>query len=184
MSSSSSRTITVPRRWLAVPPIVGALVGFGLAFLVGPGVQWLVDLIGGAPGPLRLAASLPLAWAVPVLTLLGAGGGVWVSAAWQKEIGSLTVTASEPRWRSSTTPGRARRIPMGSTSASGSMGHPGSTSAPTPCCANANGRSQTNAPARPMPPGRVCGRWAWWSGTTARIRKSAPPLEKADPARA
>ena len=31
----------------------------------------LVDVFGDAPGPLRLAAALPTAWAVPVLTAAG-----------------------------------------------------------------------------------------------------------------
>ncbi|RKT84757.1 hypothetical protein SAMN05421805_12516 [Saccharopolyspora antimicrobica] len=68
----------------------GAL-GLGLGFLVKPLVNWIVDLIGDAPGPLRLAAELPTVWAVPVLTVVGLLGGAWLAVEAKKEALELTV---------------------------------------------------------------------------------------------
>ncbi|WP_454295010.1 YqeB family protein [Salana multivorans] len=87
-------TVTVPTGWVVGFCTAGAIVGFGAAFLVGPVVDWLISLVGGAPGPLRLAARLPLAWAIPVLTLVGVVAGLWVARVWRNEVGVVTVSAS------------------------------------------------------------------------------------------
>ncbi|MEV0699355.1 hypothetical protein AB0I53_15755 [Saccharopolyspora sp. NPDC050389] len=68
--------------------------GFGLGFLVKPVVEWIVDAVGDAPGPLRLAAALPTVWAVPVLTLVGLLIGAWLASMAQKESLVLTVNAA------------------------------------------------------------------------------------------
>ncbi|MEV0089248.1 hypothetical protein [Saccharopolyspora sp. NPDC050642] len=68
--------------------------GFGLGFLVKPVVEWIVDAVGDAPGPLRLAAALPTVWAVPVLTLVGLLIGAWLASMAQKEALALTVNAA------------------------------------------------------------------------------------------
>lgn len=73
--------------------LAGAALGFGAAFVIGPVVTWLLGLVGDAPGPLRLAAALPLEWSVPVLTLAGLCVGIWLAHEWQKENGSLTVAS-------------------------------------------------------------------------------------------
>ena len=65
--------VSIPRRWIVGMHAAGALLGFGAAFVIGPLVTWLLGLAGDAPGPLRLAAGLPLVWAIPVLTLAGLG---------------------------------------------------------------------------------------------------------------
>ncbi|MEU3274432.1 hypothetical protein ABZ639_26620 [Saccharomonospora sp. NPDC006951] len=85
-------TITVPAGWLWLCRAGGAALGFGLAFVVGPVVDWLLGLAGDAPGPLRLAAGLPLVWAIPVLTLAGLAGGYWLAGQWRDEAGGIEVS--------------------------------------------------------------------------------------------
>ncbi|MEV7090447.1 hypothetical protein AB0O07_31995 [Streptomyces sp. NPDC093085] len=78
-------TVRLPGAWLGVVVLGGAGLGLGAAFAVGPLADWMVGLFDGAPGPLRLAAALPLAWAVPVLILVGAVAGACVAGTWHKE---------------------------------------------------------------------------------------------------
>ncbi|TYQ14523.1 UNVERIFIED_ORG: hypothetical protein L601_000100002600 [Gordonia westfalica J30] len=85
-------SVSIPRRWVIGTQLGGAVLGCGAAFVVGPLVTWLLGLAGDAPGPLRLAAGLPLVWAIPVLTLAGVGVGFWVAREWQKENGTITIT--------------------------------------------------------------------------------------------
>ncbi|ASR37226.1 hypothetical protein BAY61_21995 [Prauserella marina] len=86
-------TISVPASWLWLFRLAGGALGFGLAFVVGPVVDWLLSLAGGAPGPLRLAAELPPVWAIPVLTLAGLGLGFWFARQWRDEAGRIEVSA-------------------------------------------------------------------------------------------
>lgn len=74
-------------------PVAGALIGLIAAFIIGPVVAWLLNRIGDAPGPLRLAAMLPLVGAVPVLMILGAVAGFILLAQWQEETGKIRVDA-------------------------------------------------------------------------------------------
>lgn len=90
--TESETTITFPRRWIVGFCAAGAAVGFGAAFVVGPLVEWLISIVDGAPGPLRIAARLPLAWAIPVLTLAGAAVGLWITREWRKEVSAVTVS--------------------------------------------------------------------------------------------
>lgn len=78
--TENETTITIPRRWIVGFCVAGAVVGFGAALAVGPFVEWLLSLAGDAPGPLRIAARLPLVWAIPVFTLLGSAVGFWGSS--------------------------------------------------------------------------------------------------------
>jgi len=84
--------IAIPTRWIVGVRIAGAVLGFGAAFVIGPIVNWLLGLAGDAPGPLRLAAGLPLMWAIPALTIAGLGLGFWITREWQKENGIITVS--------------------------------------------------------------------------------------------
>lgn len=86
-------TVTIPRRWIAGICLAGAAVGIGAAFMVGPVVDWLLSLAGDAPGPLRIAARLPLAWAIPILAVLGLAVGLMIAHEWRTEVGTVTVTA-------------------------------------------------------------------------------------------
>lgn len=86
--------ISIPRKWIVGFWAAGAVVGFGAAFAIGPLVAWLLDAAGGAPAPLRLAAWLPLIWAIPALTIVGLCVGVWVAWGWQKENGLIRVARS------------------------------------------------------------------------------------------
>lgn len=88
--AESSVTLQMPRVWLWVLRVGGGVLGFLLGLLVKSLVQWLDETIGGAPGPLRLLAALPLWWAVTVLTVVGALAGIWLSHRAQQE--SLVVT--------------------------------------------------------------------------------------------
>ncbi len=90
-ANSDAVTVRLPETWLWLVRIGGAALGFGAGFGVAPLVSWLLDLVGGAPGPLRLAAQLPTVWAVPLLTLVGAAAGAWAAAAWRKESPVVTV---------------------------------------------------------------------------------------------
>lgn len=85
--------VSVPAKWLVGFGVVGAALGIGAAFVIGPIVNWLVGLIGDAPGPLRLAAALPVEWAFPVLAAVGLCLGIWAGREWQKEIGETTISA-------------------------------------------------------------------------------------------
>jgi hypothetical protein len=80
-----SVTVRLPDMWLWAVVLVGAALGLGLAFAVGPLADWMIGRFDGAPGPLRLAAALPLGWAVPVLTLCGGLAGAWVANTWREE---------------------------------------------------------------------------------------------------
>lgn len=91
--AENSINVSIPRRWIVGIHVSGAVLGFGAAFVIGPLVTWLLGFVGDAPGPLRLAAGLPLVWAIPVLTLVGLGVGAWFSRVWQKENGTIAITS-------------------------------------------------------------------------------------------
>ncbi|MFD9242157.1 PH domain-containing protein [Streptomyces sp. NPDC059556] len=78
-------TVRLPEAWLWVVILIGAGLGVGAAFTVGPVADGMIRLFDGAPGPLGLAAALPLVWAVPVLALVGAVAGAWVAGVWRSE---------------------------------------------------------------------------------------------------
>ncbi|MFE5659937.1 hypothetical protein ACFQ9H_27510 [Streptomyces sp. NPDC056517] len=78
-------TVRLPQAWLWAVILIGAVLGVGAAFAVGPIADWMIRLFDGAPGPLKLAAALPLVWAVPALTLVGALAGAWVAGVWRAE---------------------------------------------------------------------------------------------------
>lgn len=90
-TTETSVTLRMPNAVLWLLAIGCGAVGFGLGFLVKPLVQWILDAVGDAPGPLRVAAALPTAWTVPVLTVVGLLAGAWLAATAQKESLMLTV---------------------------------------------------------------------------------------------
>ncbi|KAA5829151.1 hypothetical protein ABT337_25385 [Saccharopolyspora hirsuta] len=90
-TTDPSTTLRMPDAVLWALGIGGGALGLGLGFLVKPLVNWIIDLIGDAPGPLRLAATLPTAWAVPVLAVVGLLAGAWLAAEAKKESLELTV---------------------------------------------------------------------------------------------
>ncbi|MGP4017351.1 YqeB family protein [Saccharopolyspora sp. 5N708] len=90
-TTDSSTTLRMSSAVLWVLRIGCGTLGLGLGFLVKPLVQWFIDLLGEAPGPLRLAATLPTAWAVPVLAVVGLVAGSWLAAEAQKESLELTI---------------------------------------------------------------------------------------------
>ncbi|WP_327159795.1 hypothetical protein OHB11_37440 [Streptomyces zaomyceticus] len=73
-------TVRLPGAWLWGVVLVGAGLGVGAAFAVGPVADWMIRLFDGVPGPLKLVAALPLVWSLPVLTLVGALAGAAASA--------------------------------------------------------------------------------------------------------
>lgn len=87
----TATTVAIRTRWTIIFPVVGALLGLLAAFIIGPAVAWLLNLIGDAPGPLRLAALLPLAWAIPVLMIIGAVAGFIFLAQWHEEAGKVLI---------------------------------------------------------------------------------------------
>ncbi|MER5475554.1 hypothetical protein ABT026_01010 [Streptomyces sp. NPDC002734] len=89
-----SVTVRLPDAWLSAVILCGAALGLGAAFAVGPLADWMIGRFDGAPGPLRLAAALPLVWAVPVLTLCGGVAGAWVADSWRKENPVIEVGAA------------------------------------------------------------------------------------------
>ncbi|MFF4953248.1 YqeB family protein [Streptomyces chattanoogensis] len=86
-------TVRLPQVWLWAVILGGAALGLGAAFAVGPLTDWMIGLFDGAPGPLRLAAALPLGWAVPVLTLVGGVIGAFVAGTWHEENPVIEVGA-------------------------------------------------------------------------------------------
>ncbi|MEV5546497.1 hypothetical protein AB0L35_10230 [Streptomyces sp. NPDC052309] len=88
-----SVTVRLPQAWLWAVVLGGAAIGLGAAFAVGPLADWLISRFDGAPGPLRLAAALPLVWAIPVLTLVGGVAGALVAGTWHDENPVIEVGA-------------------------------------------------------------------------------------------
>lgn len=86
-------TVRLPGTWLWAVVLIGAALGLGAAFAVGPLADWMIGLFDGAPGPLRLAAALPLVWAVPVLTLVGGVAGALLAGTWHDENPVIEVGA-------------------------------------------------------------------------------------------
>ncbi|MFC3850002.1 hypothetical protein ACFORJ_07465 [Corynebacterium hansenii] len=86
-------TVTIPRWWIVGICLAGAAIGVGAAFMVGPVVDWLLSLAGDAPGPLRIAARLPLVWAIPILAFLGVIVGLMITHEWRTDVGTVTVSA-------------------------------------------------------------------------------------------
>lgn len=94
MNPSESITVRMPG-WFTWLFCIGAgIIGAILGFLVKPLVGWVVAVVGDAPGPLRVAATLPTGWAVPVLTAVGLLAGIWLARTAQHEALLLTVSAS------------------------------------------------------------------------------------------
>jgi hypothetical protein len=77
--------------------IAATAVGVALGFGVKPLTQWLVGMFDSAPGPLRAAAALPTAVAVPVLAVVGVVAGAWLAHVALKESLKLTVTTRHVR---------------------------------------------------------------------------------------
>ncbi|QGK71736.1 hypothetical protein GIY23_21445 [Allosaccharopolyspora coralli] len=108
MNRSESITVRMPG-WISWLLRIGAgTIGVLLGFLVKPLVGWVVAIVGDAPGPLRLAASLPTGWAVPVLALVGLLAGIWLAHTARHEALLLTVSATAVHLRQK---GMERRIP-------------------------------------------------------------------------
>ncbi|BDH55820.1 hypothetical protein [Tsukamurella sp. PLM1] len=93
MTATVSPTTTIGlSRWvqvgvLLVTTVAGALLGLVVRGLV----SWLERTVDGSPGPLRIAAQLPVGVAVGVLAVAGLIGGVVLVGAWQNEVAALTV---------------------------------------------------------------------------------------------
>ncbi|NMD57479.1 MULTISPECIES: hypothetical protein [Tsukamurella] len=66
-------------------------LGAVLGLLVRGLVAWLERTLDSSPGPLRIAAQLPVGVAAGVLTVAGLIGGIILVAAWQHEVAALTV---------------------------------------------------------------------------------------------
>ncbi|WP_019200816.1 hypothetical protein [Tsukamurella sp. 1534] len=90
-STRTARTVGLPA-WLQAL-VVAALTaaGAGLGLVVRGVVGWLERTVDGSPGPLRIAAQLPVGVAVGVLAVVGLVGGIVLVAAWQDEVAHVTV---------------------------------------------------------------------------------------------
>uniref|UniRef100_UPI002634516A YqeB family protein n=1 Tax=Nesterenkonia sp. TaxID=704201 RepID=UPI002634516A len=95
--SETSITVTVDSKLMPAFAGVGAALGFGAAWAVGPVVSWLLDRVDSAPAPLRLIDQLPLVWSLPLLTVLGAVAGWIVFSLWNEEVGSVVVDPEKVR---------------------------------------------------------------------------------------
>ena len=84
-------TIRMSEGWLWLIRLGGGALGCAVGFGAGPVLEWLLESFGAAPGPLRIVAGLPPAVAVPVLTAVGLGIGVWVAMVARKESPQVTV---------------------------------------------------------------------------------------------
>ncbi|WP_029089401.1 YqeB family protein [Brevibacterium album] len=90
---SDATVVKLPGSWVTGFALTGAAVGLGAAFVVRPVLGWLLGLVGDAPAPLRLAALLPLPWAIGVLTLAGLVGGWLIASIWGEGLGEVEVRA-------------------------------------------------------------------------------------------
>jgi len=91
--SESSVTIGMSNRWSWVIPVGLGAIGVGLGYAVRPVFNWMMDLFDSAPGPLRVAATLPTVWAVLGLAALGVLVGFWMIGVARKETPVVTVDA-------------------------------------------------------------------------------------------
>lgn len=85
-------SVTIPISWMAGFVVVGAAAGLGASFVIGPLVNWLLELIGDAPGPLRVAAALPPEVVIPVLCFAGMCFGIVAAREWRKDVGVTTIS--------------------------------------------------------------------------------------------
>lgn len=89
--SQSPIIVTLSSKVAPVFATAGAALGAVLAFLVGPVVSWMLERLDSAPAPLRLIDQLPFAWALPLLTILGALAGWILYSIWSEEVGRVIV---------------------------------------------------------------------------------------------
>lgn len=89
--SESSITVRMPSFWSWLFPVGVGAIGFGLGFAVRPLFAWMMDLFDTAPGPLRVAATLPTFWAVLALTVVGGFVGAWLASDAYKQALMVTV---------------------------------------------------------------------------------------------
>lgn len=101
--SDASTTVSLNSTLGAVFAGAGAAAGFGVAFLVGPVVGWLLERIDSAPGPLRLVDQLPLAASIPLLAVLGALAGWIVFSLWSDDVGRVVIDQQAVRLESKVT---------------------------------------------------------------------------------
>lgn len=92
-----SVTLRMPDTVLWLLRIGITVLGLVLGLLVKPLFNWITDLVGDAPGPLRVAAALPTGWAIAALTAAGAVVGWWVARVARKESLLLTVDGDSVR---------------------------------------------------------------------------------------
>lgn len=97
MTSPQSVTVRMTNviQWLF--PLVGAVLGACVGLVAEPIFGWLDSTIGDAPGPLRVVAHLPTAWAVAALIVVGLGGGVVLALIAKRESLVLTVNTEAVR---------------------------------------------------------------------------------------
>lgn len=57
-------TLRISRILLGLIVLAGPVLGVGAGYLVGPVTRWSIDVLGGAPGPLRLLELAPGPWLV------------------------------------------------------------------------------------------------------------------------
>jgi hypothetical protein len=94
MTEPTTRAAVTVRMPPVVPWGLAALVtavGVGAGFLVAPLVRWLLATVDGAPGPLRLLATLPTGWAVLVTGVLGLVAGLVLAGMAHAESSEVTV---------------------------------------------------------------------------------------------
>lgn len=84
-------TVTIPSWYRPVFTVIGAVVGLVLAFLVGPLVNWLVDMFDSAPVLLRALDQLSLAWVLPILVAFGGIAGFVICTSWMDDSGAVEV---------------------------------------------------------------------------------------------
>lgn len=91
MTTTTTTTVRMPAAWIWLLRLGLPAIGFGLAFAVKPLFDWLISVFDSAPGPLRVAAELPLHWAILALTVLGLIAGVLLAEAAKHDALTLTV---------------------------------------------------------------------------------------------
>ncbi|MGQ7788048.1 YqeB family protein [Nesterenkonia sp. K-15-9-6] len=84
-------TVRLRSRLVLAFTVAGAAMGGLVAMAIGPTAAWLMTRLDSPPTLVEMMDQVRLIWSVPVLMVLGAVIGLWVSSARDRRVGRLTI---------------------------------------------------------------------------------------------